>query len=484
MFRALMLATTIFAAALAAAPAHAQVTHDQATALETQLRTWVAGLFGPKINNTAIPIHIVPDGDHYRLEQPLTNTFGDISITAAPLTAAIRPLDGGRWSVDDLLLPTPFSAKLAGAKPGLSGDFTQTVDTQQMHADIDPSLATPSTYDMTMSGVKQTIHTATGTQTTTIAKLTGHGVMTPKGGQQVSLQSEGTAEGYATSQPTPTGKPLTVAIDRLHATAGFDQFDFARMGEVLHTIAALGALGEKDSPAAKALGHQLVTAATALLAGADGTETLEGMHIDANGHAGSVKQFTLGSGFSAPGGKAEWRLKLAMDGFDSPDIPPGPYRDYLPRHIDISPRISGISKVALVQMVQDAIDDGGANKPDPMTVVMNVLNDGPVTLSLDGLDLDLGPAMLTGTGAFTLASLAEMSGHADIHVTGLDELIRRVNTTPALKQAAPVLVFLKGIGQQNGKDTRWAIKFVDNKLTVNDTDMSSMIPGMGGPPAH
>ena len=45
----------------------------------------------------------------------------------------------------------------------------------------------------------------------------------------------------------------------------------------------------------------------------------------------------------------------------------------------------------------------------------------------------------------------EITGHALVSATGLDVLIKRANTTPSLRQATPVLLLLKGIGEQDGK---------------------------------
>jgi uncharacterized protein DUF2125 len=479
MTRARMLGTTIIAVAIMAAPtARAQpVTQDQAKALEAQLRGWVAGLITPKTDLTTMPIHILPDGDHFRVEQPIAGALGTtgIAITGAPITASIKPLAGNRWAIDNLLPPSPLTVKLTGEKPEKNGEFTRTVEKQEMHAILDPSLATTSSYDIKMAGITYVIHTAMGTQTDTIARLTGHGVMTPKDGKGMGLRNESTLEGYASSFPTRNGTPVTIAADRVHSSTVIEQFSFARMGEVLRVSSAIGALGNAHSLAAKALTQQLLLALADLCASADGETTVDGLHVDANGHATSVKKVTVATGFGAPAGKADGHLKLSADGIDSPDIPEA-FREILPHHIAISPRISGIPKATLVKVLQDGIDNQGSPKPDGRQLLAKLLKDGPLTLGLDSLELDLGPAILAATGKLDITSPTQVSGEADIRMTGLDALIRKVNTVPQLRMAATMLVFLKGLGEQDGKDTEWAIKYADNKLTVNDTDVSSMIP--------
>jgi hypothetical protein len=473
-----MLGTTIIALAVMAAPAaRAQVTPDQAKALETQIRNWVTGLIGPEIKLSGVPFHILPDGDHYRLEAPIAGGLAPgVSVNAAPVTAAIRKLDGNRWAIDNLLVPSPFTAKVTGKKPELNSAFSLKIDGQEMHAVFDPTLATSSTSDGKVSGVTEILNTRQGNQTVTIARATMHSVLTPADGKGMTLQSESTAEGYASSHSPRTGVPTTISVDRLHTSLTARQVNFAKLGEALHTATSLGVLNENRSPAARALARQLVLAMADLMDRMDAEETADGVHLDVADHSGSAKKFSLNAGFGAPGGKAEFHMKLAIDGPDSPEIPPGPFRDYLPTHIALSPRISGVPKATLVKLLLEVIDAGGTKKQNPNEMEAELLKNGPLELGMDDLALDMGPAMLTGNGAMDVASATDVSGQAEIHMTGLDTLIRKVNATPELRQAAPVLIFLKGIGEQNGKDTVWNVKYANDKLTVNDTDMSSMMP--------
>jgi hypothetical protein len=157
-------------------------------------------------------------------------------------------------------------------------------------------------------------------------------------------------------------------------------------------------------------------------------------------------------------------------------IPPGVYRDYLPRQLKLTPHIGGVSKPELVALVMRLIDDPKA-ADDFMEVATTLLAKGPLVLGVKDVALDLGPATLSGGGGVTVKSVADYTGAGEFHATGLDELIQKANATPELKQAAPGLIFLKGIGHQEGKTTVWKIRYAANKLFVNDTDMSAMISG-------
>jgi hypothetical protein len=50
-------------------------------------------------------------------------------------------------------------------------------------------------------------------------------------------------------------------------------------------------------------------------------------------------------------------------------------------------------------------------------------------------------------------------------------------TVPELKPALPILIMMKGLGQQEGNSTTWRITYSGNKIMVNDNDLSSMLPG-------
>ena len=122
--------------------------------------------------------------------------------------------------------------------------------------------------------------------------------------------------------------------------------------------------------------------------------------------------------------------------------------------------------------------DGKINGDDAwQAAFLQLLSDNPVTVGFEDLAIDLGVARLEGGGEVEVSSPADFTGKAEFRLTGLDALIKRANATPELKQAAPVLIFLKGIGDQKGKETVWRVSYDDGHFTVNDTDLSDMAPG-------
>jgi len=112
-----------------------------------------------------------------------------------------------------------------------------------------------------------------------------------------------------------------------------------------------------------------------------------------------------------------------------------------------------------------------------MTQATALLHTAPVTVGLDDVEIDLGPARLRGGGELRIAAADEMSGEADITITGLDALIRQAAAIPQMKQALPVLIMLKGLGRQDGNATRWKITYSGKKVMVNGNDLSALLPG-------
>jgi hypothetical protein len=179
---------------------------------------------------------------------------------------------------------------------------------------------------------------------------------------------------------------------------------------------------------------------------------------------------------AAPDGKLATRMRLEVGGIDLPSLPPGPVRDLLPRHVVLAPYVTGTPVEDIFAMIDQMIDDG-ADRDAVARDAMRRLAAAPVTIGIDALSLDLGPALLDAHGAVTVTAPGRMDGSALIEATGLDALIREASQNRLLKQGVPVLIFLKGIGDQTGDKVVWNLAYRDGAFTVNGTDMSGMLPG-------
>src|SRR5689334_2714862 len=75
----------------------------QAQALQQQLKDWLAGLLGPSVKLPDLPWRITGEHDHYVVTWPIPGLTTKTGEAATTLT--LRPLDGGRWSIDAVTLP-------------------------------------------------------------------------------------------------------------------------------------------------------------------------------------------------------------------------------------------------------------------------------------------------------------------------------------------------------------------------------------------
>ena len=120
----------------------------QAQALQQQLKDWLAGLLGPAVTLPDLPWRITGEHDHYAIAWPIPGLASPAGEAA--MTANVRPLDGGRWSIDEVTIPPSGTLTIALPEAGEAGksvpvDMQFSVGRQDTHGTIDPGLATAST---------------------------------------------------------------------------------------------------------------------------------------------------------------------------------------------------------------------------------------------------------------------------------------------------------------------------------------------------
>lgn len=489
-FAAALLAATAFTPARAAPP---PVSADQAKVVEGDLRAWLGGLVGAIVDVKDLPLKVTAEADSYELSVPFGGAIADgaVNLGDGAITVRVKPLDDHRWSVESFRLPSPWTIhvdkKLTEAsKNGISGMMVKIGD-QDTHGVIDTSLATTSTLDTRVKGYVVTMDTKEGPQHTRVDGVTSHVVWQPGAAGLVDVSGQSEVTGYQASSVLPTGKKLAIGIGKMAASLSAKGVAAADLGAMLHgassLIASAKAAGEAGKPkpdgipdADKPTVKALVKALGGMMGSLTTDTSYENLTVDVGGMGGSLHKLAIGFDMAAPGGHAQLAWRIMLQGLDSPMIPPGVYRDYLPHELRLTPHVGGIDKHALEALLQRVIDDPNA-ADDFMTVSAELLAKGPLELGVRDIAFDLGPAKLVGGGGVRIVSMADYTGAGEFRVTGLDELIQRANATPELKPAVAGLIFIKGIGKQEGKTTVWKIRYADHKLMVNDNDMTAMLGG-------
>jgi hypothetical protein len=491
--RSALLAATLLMPVLALpGAARADVTPADAQTLETQLRGWLTSVLGPKIPLPPHPFAVRPEGDHYVVSVGYAGEIPGtgVTITGDPISVSLKPLDATRWTILDFHIPSPLRVDNPGAGPTDIKSYAIKLAEQTTTGVFDPTLATPSSYDGSMRGYTAVTEGPMGTQSSHMDHLATHTSMTPTGGGRVDIESSSMGEKLSSSSTLPDGTPVTFSVDQLAGKGHVQGILFSEIGTIIRAAAdvvpMLDAAGKApktdDDPKppvpeeARPLLHAMLDSVRNLLGGYDQEFTMKQIKFDAGGHSGSLANLMLGVGGGAPGGKLDLHMALAMDGLDSPEIPPGTIHDYLPRHFSLKPRVSGVPTADVADLINHAIDSDGTDNDELTGMAMGLLAKGPLTVGIDDLSLDMGPGKLTGSGSVAVSSPVDYVAQAVLKLTGFDALLADANTRPELKQAAPVMIFLKGIGKQEGNAIVWNISFQDKKLLVNGTDLSSMVP--------
>lgn len=495
--RAVSVAVVLAAGLLGAAPAQAQATPAQATpaqasALEARIRAFIARQIGAVVDASALAVRATPAGDSVKLELPLGGPMlrGLLEASPGAWSARVKPLADNRYAIEDMRITSPMTFSLAGdaLAAGKARDkptgMTIKMAEQNYSGMLDTTLATTSTFDTKLRGYSVTIDGPEGPRTTHVDVVTGNSVWTPKGGARVDVTGSLTADKYATATAAPDGSTVNVSADRLIGSSKIDNLDFDRLGAIVQAAAAFGATVDKAAkdtatltPAQRGMLRAMLADVGELMDGMGSDQTMENLRVTASGQTGTLTKLGLGFAAAAPGGMLEMRLPIALEGFDSPAIPKGAIREMLPRLVSLTPRFAGVPKAELMAILRRALDADAPDTDAMQAELTAMVEKNPVTFGIDKLAVELGLASLRGGGAVKVSGPGDIRGDGEFRMTGLDALIRRANTAPELKMAAPALIFLKGIGKADGKDMVWHITYADKALMVNDTNMTEMMPG-------
>lgn len=486
----LLAATAITPPARAEVPA---VSAEQAKVVEQTLRAWLTGQIGAAVDVSKLPLNVTAEADTYQLAVPFGGAMADgmVQMGTGSITARIKQLDANRWSVEGFRLPSPWTIgvdkKLQDAsKGGLSG-MTIRIGDQDTRGVIDTSFATTSTLDTKIAGYTVQADSKEGPQITRVDGLTNHLAWQPEGGGLLTVTGRSVADGYKASSMLPDGQKLTIGIGRMTgsldakgvATGALEAMihSFATLAASVQQVAAAGKNGPGDiTDADRATARALVKALAGLMGSFKADSSYENVSVDYGGQAGGLRKLALGFDMAAPGGRTELAWRIGLDGLTLPPVVPPVALTYVPRQLTLTPHVGGVSKAALTAVMLQLIDDPDA-ADDFMGIASGLLEKGPLTAGIRDIAFDIGPAKLTGGGGVKIVSMAEYTGAGEFRMTGLDELIKAANTTPELKEAAPALIFIKGIGKQEGKAVVWKISYEGNRLKVNGTDMTAMMNG-------
>jgi hypothetical protein len=450
---------------LLATPARA----DDAASLQAALRGWASQWSGGML--AAVPVEVHPEGNGLAITLPLPEGVEGLALTPPRVTAQIHRLDAAKWSIDSVAIP---------AQASFTANGTQTLfglKSQQISGEFDPSLAAESYLDLHLKDYVVGISSSAGKQATRMATITSHNLMTPTGANRVAITNETEIQDYTQKGTGPDGSPVDLAVHRIRARSLFDDVSFRALGNSLRNLfAAADAPKGAKTKAQRALLHDALHAFIAASAGIEEQQDWEGIAFTASGQQGTIAHVGAGLALHAPNGMIEARLPLVLQGFSAPSAGDAALQALLPKSIKLTPRLSGLSKNALVKLLDRLLDSD--DTPDITEEANRLLEDSKLRLALDDLAFDLGPMKVTGHGRLRVETADDIDGTAELRATGLDALVKRASAIPDLRQAVPVLIFLKGIAEADGNAAVWRITWKDGEVEVNDTPLADLgLPG-------
>lgn len=465
---------------------------EQANALQQQLKNWLASLL-PGITLPDVPLQITGEGDHYRVTLPipgLDNPGGGMAVTAL-----VKPLDGGRWSIDAVNLPdtAAFTVTMPDAIDKTAGGPTKvsmTVGKQDSHGLIDPALTTPSTMQFDARDLAITTDSPTQHQEQKIERYAAAASLQPTANGRLDLDLEATVEGWNSAARVNGNAAVAFGAQKMRASGKLDGVSHERVAGLLASISTLiGTLppdliakgGKTDLPApARAQLHGLVEDLGDMLTSVRLEETVDDVKIEVAGMGGVALQHMLfGFGGEAPNGRLRIWLDIGLDGLSTPTLPPT-MTALLPRHIALRPSLSGVQTADVTKLALDATE---ANEDDKLvkTDIDAIFAHGGVDLGLEALAFDLGPAKVEGVGHLVALSQTSWRGEARLAATGFDELTEQAKSTPELQQALPFLIMLRGLARPDGERLVWNITSEAGRVTVNGMDLSRLGGGQPKP---
>ncbi len=458
------------------------IDQEAAQALQQNLQSWCANLLGPDLGATEQRLRVTAQDDHFHVALPFTDAAGDNEVSAD-----VRPLEGGRWSVDALHLPAASHFTLQVPEPGgppgdkVPTDFALSIGTQDSHAVFDPALASPSRLDINLGNLGMLTDSATQHQEQHIDRYVMQASLEPHDGRMDVVEA-GTITGWRTASRVGDKAAVAFGADRIQAHGRVDGIDRDRAAAVLTAASGLlatlppaAAVQRGDaalSPPARAALRVFIEALRGVITGVQGEETIDGMHIAVAGRGeATVRHVRFGIDGAAPDGMLHAALDIALDGLAVQNLPPQTM-SLMPHHLELRPSVAGVSLAGLTTLALQATDQD-VDQARLQTEAEALLTQGGVTFGLDTLDLDVGPAELHGRGHVLVTGANEYQAEAHVSATGLDELMQQARGNPNLKQVLPFLAMARGFARPEGDRLVWDIVAGKAGLTVNGIELGN-----------
>jgi Uncharacterized protein conserved in bacteria (DUF2125) len=459
---------------------HAQdITAASAQSIQDQLHAWLAGLLGSAMDPALLTPAVTAEDDHYRLTLPIPGLVGDTTASAKLL-----PLDHDRWRLQDIKVPPSMHynvhwPKLAGPEAGGSVAVSIALGSQDAHALIDPALNSRSELDLDLRDLSSRTDGAKMHQQQRIGRYSLTASLQPAQNGRLDLDQSATLTDWSSTTQITGKPPIAFGADRLSMSGRIAGLDRHQAGVLLSAVSGLiatlpanaaGTALDHLNPAERAALHRMVEGLRGIFTSLRGEETADGLHFTMAGKGETrIRHLRFGIGGNAPQGLMHVWLDIAFDGLGIADLPPQTAA-LVPHHVVLRPSLGGVPADAVMKLALEATEPD-ANQDQVAAEAEALLMANGVTLGLEKVDFDLGPADVQGTGHITVVGPMQYRGEAHVTATGLDALIDRAHGDPTLQQAIPVLIMLRGFAKPEGDHVVWNVVANGGTVTVNGIEL-------------
>lgn len=490
-------AAGLLAVALAGLPAAAWAqaeppTPPAAAALQADLRAWFTTLLAPALTLPAPPLTVTVDGDGYMLSLPVAERAKEAGKgkgkdtpakpAATAITAHLRPVATGRWSLDDLRVPSDGTFTIDPAA-GADAAITYSIAEQTARAVIDLTLATRSSMSLELRDVAFATQIDGQKQAQRFERYALQGTLIPGADGRLDIVQDGTITGWESTTEIAPKQAAETQIRRVRMGMRLDGLHGGKLASAWTAIKALATeVGNGQAPAAdaKSLPPVMRQHARALIESLrdianriEGEESIDDFSMTLPGVGEiSLDQLRFGMGGEAPDGKLRAWADIALEGLDIEALPQG-MRDYIPARIALRPVISGISTEKAFALLLAAVGE----KPDQNRLAADataLVTDGGASIGLESLSLELDPLRIEGSGRMRMLTPTKAGIEARLSATGLDAMMAEAGKNPDLRMAMPILAMIKGLGRQEGPRMVWDLAITDDQALVNGVDVMAM----------
>lgn len=490
-----------FAALLAALPATAwgqspappppaPPTAPAAAALQADLRAWFTNLLAPAMTLPAPPLVVTVDGEGYLLSLPVAERAKGAGKGKEPpakpnataITAHLRPLATGRWSLDDLKVPSDGTFTIDPAA-GADAAITYSIAEQSARAVLDLTLATRSSMSLELRDVAFATQFDGQKQAQRFERYALQGTLIPGADGRLDIVQDGTITGWESTTEIGPNQTAETEVRRIRMGMRLDGLHSGKLASAWTAIKALATEannGNVPPPDAQALPPVMRQHARALIESLrdiatriEGEESIDDFSMTLPGVGEiSLDQFRFGMGGEAPDGKLRAWADIALEGLDIEALPQG-MRDYIPARIALRPVISGISTDKAFALLLAAV--GETPDQDQLAADATALvTAGGASIGLESLSLELDPLRIEGSGRMRMLSPNKAGIEARLSATGLDAMMAEAGKNPDLRMAMPILAMIKGLGRQEGPRMVWDLAITEDQALVNGVDVMAM----------